>query len=73
VIQVLKSVISSFEAEIVEVFEKNGRRVAKALVHPFFVEIDAAELKDAHLGDTIRFSAGPAGSGGAAGKSRRSR
>lgn len=43
----------AFEAEIVEVFERDGRRLAKVLVPSFFLEIDAADLATAHLGDRV--------------------
>jgi hypothetical protein len=54
--RILKSQDLSFQAEVVAVFEREGRRVAKLLVHSFFVEIDAQDLADAHLGDTLVFS-----------------
>jgi hypothetical protein len=48
----------SFEAELVEVFVRDGRHIAKLLVHSFFVEIDAAGIGEAHLGDRVRFHPG---------------
>jgi hypothetical protein len=48
------------EAEVVEVFEKDGRRIAKVLVHSFFLEIDADNLSGAHLGDKVVLTAGAA-------------
>ena len=57
-IQVLQSRNLTFEAEVVEVFERDGRHLAKLLVHSFFVETDAEELAGAHLGDRIVFQPG---------------
>jgi hypothetical protein len=57
VFKVSKPETASFEAEVVEVFEKDGRRVAKVLVHSFFLEIDAADLSGAHLGDKVILTA----------------
>jgi hypothetical protein len=48
------------EAEVVEVFEKDGRRIAKVLVHSFFLELDADNLSGAHLGDKVFLTAGAA-------------
>jgi hypothetical protein len=48
----------SFEAEIVAIFEKDGRRIAKILVHSFSLDIDARDLGDAHLGDKVNFVSG---------------
>lgn len=55
---VLKAPNLSFEAEVVAVYEKDGRRVTRVLVHSFFLEIDAEDLADTHLGDTLVFQAG---------------
>jgi hypothetical protein len=57
VFKVYKPEITSFEAEVVEVFEKDGRRVAKVLVHSFFLEIEADNLSGAHLGDKVVLTA----------------
>jgi|YelNatPaOPRAMG01_1025707.scaffolds.fasta_scaffold276220_2 hypothetical protein len=55
----------SFDAEIVEVFERGGERLAKVLVHPFILEVAAEDIRDGHLGDVIsmtaRFEAGAGG------------
>ncbi len=48
----------AFEAEVVEVFERDGRRLAKVLVHSFFLEVDADQLAGAHLGDTVLLTPG---------------
>ena len=48
----------SFQAEVVEMFEKDGRRVAKVLVHSFFLEVDADSLAGAHLGDSVILNSG---------------
>jgi hypothetical protein len=53
----------SFEAELVEVFERDGRHIAKLLVHSFFVEVDAQGLGGAHLGDRLLFNSRPAPAG----------
>jgi hypothetical protein len=47
----------SFDAEIVEVFERGGERLAKVLVHPFILEVAAEDIRDGHLGDVISMTA----------------
>lgn len=70
---VLHSRKLSFEAEVVEVFERDGRRFAKLLVHSFFLETDAAEVPGAHLGDRITFIADAASDAVPASQTRRSK
>jgi len=56
--QTLKTDNVALQAEVVELFEKDGRRVAKVLVHSFFLEVDADHLAGAHLGDSVILNSG---------------
>jgi hypothetical protein len=42
------------EGDIVEIFERNGRRFARIVLTPQVVcEVDAGDFADAHLGDRV--------------------
>ena len=41
--------------KVIEVFERNGHRVARVFA-PGLVEIDADDMPDLHLGDLVRVS-----------------
>ena len=43
----------SLTGEVVEIYEKDGKRVAKIRFNPGFVEVPIDELRDTHLNDKI--------------------
>ncbi len=46
--------LSAIEGEIVEIFERNGRRVARIVLSPQLVcDVPADAFSDAHLGDRV--------------------
>lgn len=52
-IEIAKSRPLSFQGEVIAVFERNARRVAKILIHPTALEVDVEKIPDAHLGDQV--------------------
>lgn len=43
----------SLTGEVVEIYEKDGQKVAKIRFNPGFVEIPIDDLRDTHLNDKI--------------------
>jgi hypothetical protein len=43
----------SLTGEVVEIYEKDGKRVAKIRFNPGFVEVPIDDLHDTHLNDKI--------------------
>jgi hypothetical protein len=47
-----------FEGKVVGILIKDGRRVAKILIGPHVVEVDAEHMPEPRLGDQVRLDAG---------------